>query len=165
MDTHALRADMVLGIPLFDEAHEALAEQINLLLNGQDAEFDAHLAGLVECLEDDFRVEEELMDAIDYPATRSHREQHARVLATLHGLAPGDIEGGRKVAALILPWFQMHLATADTALAIALQMAGRAHSEQAAQPAMAAKPGASDTHEAVPAARLTPRRRPIPHLS
>ncbi|MRW89729.1 hypothetical protein GJ699_07015 [Duganella sp. FT80W] len=131
MDTNALSADMVLGIPLFDEAHAALAEQIQQLLQGPDHEFDANLAALVECLEVDFRVEEELMDAIDYPATRSHREQHARVLATLHGLKPGDIAAGRKVAALILPWFEMHLATADTALAIALEVAGRAHTGRA----------------------------------
>jgi len=152
MDTQALSADMVLGIPLFDEAHEALAEQINVLLNGPDQDFEDNLAALVECLEDDFRVEEQLMDAIDYPATRSHREQHARVLATLHSLTPGDIGAGRKVAALILPWFQVHLATADTALAIALQMAGRAHGAPAGQ-------------DDVPAARLNPRRRPVPHLS
>jgi hemerythrin-like metal-binding protein len=146
MDTSALTNEMVLGIPLFDEAHAALAEQIQLLLNGPDQEFDAHLAGLVECLEVDFRLEEALMEAIDYPATRSHREQHARVLATLHGLAPGDIVNGRKVAALILPWFQVHLATADTTLAIALQIAGRAHGTPAGKN--------------VPAARLAPRRRP-----
>ena len=125
METTAFGAGMALGIPLFDEAHQALAEQIDHLLSGPDEEFADHMNALVEALETDFRVEEDLMDAIDYPATRSHREQHARVLATLHSLAPGDIEGGRKMAALILPWFQAHLATADTALAIALQMAGR----------------------------------------
>lgn len=124
--TTALSADMVLGIPLFDEAHAALAEQINHLLQAPDAEFEHNLAALMECLEADFRLEEQLMEAIDYPAMRSHREQHARVLATLHGLRPGDIEAGRNVAALVLPWFQVHLATADTALAIALQMTGRA---------------------------------------
>jgi hemerythrin-like metal-binding protein len=146
--TPALSAEMVLGIPLFDEAHAALAEQIGLLLNGPDQQFDANLAGLVECLEVDFRLEEQLMDAIDYPATRSHREQHARVLATLHGVAAGDLENGRKVAALILPWFQAHLATADTALAIALQIAGRAHGTPAGQE--------------VPAARVAPRQRHLP---
>lgn len=151
MDTTALSDEMVLGIPLFDEAHAALAEQIHLLLNGPDAAFDAHLVTLVECLEVDFRLEEQLMEAIDYPATRSHREQHARVLATLHALTPGDIDNGRKVAALILPWFQVHLATADTALAIALQIAGRAQGTPAGQD--------------VPAARVTPRRRAPSNLS
>jgi hemerythrin-like metal-binding protein len=145
MDTSALSDEMVLGIPLFDEAHAALAEQVKLLLNGPDEAFERHLAGLVECLEVDFRLEEQLMEAIDYPAVRSHREQHARVLATLHALVPGDIATGRKVAALILPWFQVHLATADTALAIALQIAGRAQGTAVGQD--------------VPAARVTPRRQ------
>jgi hemerythrin-like metal-binding protein len=125
METKGWSADMALGIPLFDEVHQALAEQVQQLLDGPDRQFDAGLARLTEALEEDFRVEESLMEAIDYPAICSHREQHARVLATLHGLAPGDVAAGRRAASLILPWFEVHLATADTALAIALQMAGR----------------------------------------
>lgn len=124
METTGWRADMALGIPLFDEAHQALTEQIALLLAAPDAEFEAGMAELVAALEEDFRLEEALMEAIDYPALRSHREQHARVLATLHGLAPGDIAAGHRVAGLVLPWFELHLATADTALA--LQLAGQA---------------------------------------
>jgi hemerythrin-like metal-binding protein len=126
MDTMTWNADMALGIPLFDEAHQAMAEQVKQLLDGPDQEFPDGMAQLVAALEDDFRLEEALMESIDYPAIRSHREQHARVLATLHGLAPDDVAAGRAAAGLILPWFQLHLATADTALAIALQMAGRA---------------------------------------
>lgn len=116
---------MALGIPLFDEAHEALAEQIKYLLDGPDACLADGLALLVDALECDFRLEETLMEAIDYPAIRGHREQHARVLGTLHGLADGEPAAVRYAVGLILPWFQAHLATADTALAIALQVAGR----------------------------------------
>lgn len=129
METMGWRADMALGIPLFDEAHQALTEQVALLQAMPDNAFEAGLAELVAALEEDFRLEERLMEAIDYPALRSHREQHARVLATLHCLAPGDIAAGRRVAALVLPWFEMHLATADTALALALQLAGRSRAE------------------------------------
>jgi len=125
METKAWSADMALGIPLFDEAHEAMAEQVVQLLDGPDDQLEAGMARLTEALEDDFRLEESLMEAIDYPALCSHREQHARVLAALHRLAPGDVAAARHAASLILPWFEMHLATADTALAIALQMAGR----------------------------------------
>lgn len=133
METTAfLSKDMVLDIPLFDEAHEVLAEQIHQLVNGPDDEFEENMAMLIECLETDFRLEETLMETIDYPAIHSHREQHARVLATLHSLPAGDLVAGRHVAGLILPWFQAHLATADTALAIALQMAGRAPGRHAA---------------------------------
>lgn len=124
MDSSVWRAELALGIPLFDEAHQALAEQIQQLLDGPDREFAAGLNELITALEDDFRLEESLMEAIDYPAICSHREQHARVLASLHRLAPEDVAGGRHAAALLLPWFELHLATADTALAMALQTAG-----------------------------------------
>jgi len=126
METKAWNANMALGIPLFDEAHQALAEQVGRLLDGPDSELEAGLEALVAALEEDFRVEESLMETIDYPAICSHREQHARVLAALHCLAPGDIAAARHAVGLLLPWFEMHLATADTALAIALQMAGEA---------------------------------------
>ncbi|HEX5343543.1 MAG TPA: hypothetical protein VFX55_13705, partial [Duganella sp.] len=77
-------------------------------------------------LEDDFRLEEDLMEAIGYAAIASHREQHARVLATLHRLPQNDVVAGRHAVGLLLPWFELHLATADTALAMALQTAGAA---------------------------------------
>ncbi|MES2160299.1 MAG: hemerythrin family protein [Pseudomonadota bacterium] len=124
MDNTGWTPDMALGIPLFDEAHEALAEQIKQLTHCKDEDFSAGLAQLIECLEDDFRHEEALMEAIDYPALRSHREQHARVLASLHHQENGATKSGRAAVGLVLPWFHAHLATADTALAIALQMSG-----------------------------------------
>ena len=126
MKTTAWDPSMTLGIGLFDEAHAAMANQIDDILQGPDEAFARQLDALVESLEDDFRLEESLMECIDYPATRSHREEHARVLATLHRLSPQDPAQGRRVVALILPWFQMHLATADTALVTALQLAGQA---------------------------------------
>jgi hemerythrin-like metal-binding protein len=126
METTGSSAGTELGIPLFDEVHQALAEQVRQLLDAHDQQFEAGMERLTEALEEDFRLEESLMEAIDYPAICSHREQHARVLATLHGLEPGDIAAARKAASLILPWFELHLATADTALAIALQATGQA---------------------------------------
>ncbi|HJV02101.1 MAG TPA: hemerythrin family protein [Burkholderiaceae bacterium] len=116
--------DMALGVPLMDDAHQALAKQISFLqhLSNED-DFDAGLARLTDALEADFRAEEEIMEAIDYPAIRSHREQHARVLSTLHGLRDGDHAARRRAVELLLPWFHVHLETADTALAAALQVA------------------------------------------
>ena len=116
--------DMALGIQLFDEAHEALAEQIAHLQARPDADFEEGLQALIEALETDFRVEEGLMEAIDYPDLKGHREQHARVLATLHSLRGSEMPKARHAVGLILPWFHLHLATADTALALALQVAG-----------------------------------------
>lgn len=125
MDEPIWTPDMALGVPLMDDAHQALAQQITALQQVPDEiDFDAGLARLTEALEGDFRAEEEIMEAINYPAIRSHREQHARVLATLHGLADGDHAARRRAVELLLPWFHVHLETADTALAVALQVAG-----------------------------------------
>lgn len=126
METKAYLADMARGVPLWDQAHQALAEQVGRLLDGPDGQVAAGATALVAALEQDFRLEESLMETIDFPAICSHREQHARVLAALHGLAPDDIAATRHAVGLLLPWFELHLATADAALAIALQMAERA---------------------------------------
>jgi hemerythrin-like metal-binding protein len=127
METQVWTPDMALGIPLFDEAHQALAAQIEQLQDGPDDDVEDGLALLIDCLEADFRVEEALMEAIDYPSLRSHREQHARVLAGLRGLPGGDLAACRHAVGLVLPWFKVHLATSDTSLAIALQVAGLNH--------------------------------------
>lgn len=110
-----------LGIPLFDEAHQALADQIEQLLDGPEAEFGPGLQALTECLEEDFRVEEELMAAISYPSMPAHRAQHARALSMLHGLNPSDRDACRAAVLQLLAWFHTHLATADTALTLMLQ--------------------------------------------
>jgi hemerythrin len=123
METKQGGGAVLLGLPLFDETHQALADQVSKLLAGPDEQFEDGLELLVEALEQDFRVEETLMEDIGYPALRSHREQHARVLATLHHLSPGEIDTGRQALSLFLPWFEVHQATADAALVIALQMA------------------------------------------
>jgi hemerythrin len=66
------------------------------------------------------------MEEIGFPALRSHREQHARVLSALHHARPrvmeGDISVGRETLDLLPPWLVNHITTLDNALAIALQM-------------------------------------------
>lgn len=68
------------------------------------------------------------MKQIDFPTLRSHRERHARVLSRLHHVAPyvmqGDIAPGREAIDLLPQWFLFHLSTMDSALAVALDLAG-----------------------------------------
>jgi len=125
MEVPAWNDDCRLGIPLFDEAHEALAEQIGQLLDGPETEFRTGLAALQECLAQDFHEEERLMAMIAYPALPAHRAQHARALAMLQGLNPDDRDSCRAAVLQLLGWFHTHLATADTALARMLQMVGQ----------------------------------------
>ena len=109
----------------------ALLGQVARLPAMADGDLAPAMADLTVTLEAHFGMEQQVMEAIGYPAIQSHLEQHARVLATLHGLEPADLAGARRTAALLLPWFQLHADTADAALAIAVQIASVAPSAQA----------------------------------
>ena len=119
--------EMVLGVPEMDDAHKALLAELARLDAAPDDQFGAGFLALITALERDFQGEEALMEKIDFPALRSHREQHARVLSGLHHVAPdvmrGDFTLGREATKLLPQWFQFHLSTMDAALAVALELA------------------------------------------
>jgi hemerythrin len=111
------------GVVVMDEVHRDLLAQMNALLNGSDADVAQGMERLVELMEHDFRDEEALMERIGYPGIRPHMEQHARVLGALHRIEPGDVTAARAALVLLPQWFEMHLATLDTALAVAIGIA------------------------------------------
>ncbi len=108
-----------------DQSHKALFEKLTKVQNVSDANFPAHYASLVARVEQDFRQEEILMEEIDFPGLRNHREQHAKVLGGLHHAAAavmnGDVELGRHAIALLPQWFLFHISTMDATLASALR--------------------------------------------
>jgi hemerythrin len=116
---------LALGVDAIDAAHRHLLEQMNGLLTGSDSDVAQGMEALVTAMERDFREEEEMMEQIVYPGIRPHMEQHARVLAALHRIAPGDVAAARAALVLLPQWFEVHLATLDTALAVALDLASR----------------------------------------
>jgi hemerythrin len=119
---------MSLGVPAMDDAHKAFVEELACLVSLPDGDFGAGLFALIASMERDFREEEESMEAIDFPAIQSHREQHARVLSALHHVVPdvmqGDCASARKAIELLPQWFLFHLSTMDMALAVTLDTAG-----------------------------------------
>jgi hemerythrin len=117
---------MALGVDALDAPHRHLLEQMNGLLNGSDSDVTQGMEALVTAMECDFREEEALMEQITYPGIRAHMEQHARVLAALHRIEPDDVAAAREALVLLPQWFALHLATLDTALAVALELAGTA---------------------------------------
>lgn len=127
MKTTQWSGEMSLGVPQMDAAHERFVEDLGLLLTIRDEKFAAEFVALVARVEADFREEEQLMEDLDYPGTRAHREQHARVLGALHHVVPrvldGDIALGREAVELLPQWFLMHLSTMDAALACTLELA------------------------------------------
>jgi hemerythrin len=120
--------DMSLGVADMDAAHKEFLEDLTALLTMPDDQFAPAFMTLIGKVEKDFHEEEELMEEMDYPGLQGHREQHARVLAALHHVAPhvmgGDLTLGREAAELLPQWFLFHLSTMDTALAFALDLDG-----------------------------------------
>jgi hemerythrin len=118
-----------LGVPTMDDSHKALLEHFAQVAAATDAEFGDGLHALIAAIECDFREEEELMEAIDFPLLQSHREQHARVLSALHGVVPeakkGNYADARYALSLWPKWFEFHMMTMDAALAVALDTAGQ----------------------------------------
>ncbi len=79
---------------------------------------DAYHA-LLHTVEQLFRTEQQLMEAYEFPARRSHLEQHARVLRELHcahaGVLRGAVEQGRHVGShLLMGWLVLHECASDT---------------------------------------------------
>jgi hemerythrin-like metal-binding protein len=112
-----------------DVLHQQLDEALHATLAANDATFIRRFRRLVALLEEAFATEEFWMEEVDYPAIKSHREQHARVLSGMHhvhcSLLEGDVGTARKVVAVLLPdWLKLHVATMDTALAMYLQVSG-----------------------------------------
>jgi hemerythrin-like metal-binding protein len=108
---------------MMNEARGNLSDQMERLSRASDQRFADGFTELIASLEASLRDEESAMEAIAYPALRSHREQHARALSALHHTQPqvegGDIRLGREALGLLASWLLWHRATMDLALASA----------------------------------------------
>ena len=113
--------EWTVGHGAIDAAHQALFDQMVLLLSEKDSELVDGILALTDKLERDFREEETLMEGLDFPDLRSHREEHAKVLSALHHVDPDDAAVAREVLELMLQWFPAHVATLDAALVVALR--------------------------------------------
>lgn len=116
------------GVLALDSLHRTILEAVEMLSNCSDQEFGAGYRSLVALVEQAFAQEDEWMDHMDFPAAKTHREQHARILGALHNVhsrvMQGDIGQGREAALHLMPlWFDFHVSTMDAALATAMQLA------------------------------------------
>ncbi len=106
---------------MMSDARREMAEQMERLARTPDDQFADGFNALIAELETRLRDEEAVMEALNYPALRSHREQHARALAALHHAQPrvegGDIGLGREALQLLPKWLLLHRSTMDLALA------------------------------------------------
>lgn len=115
--------ELTVGNAAIDAAHKALFDQMLFVFGAKDSELGTGLLSLSDKVERDFREEETLMEGLDFPDLRSHREEHAKVLSALHHVDPSDAGAAREVLQLMLQWFPAHVATMDSALVVALRRA------------------------------------------
>lgn len=98
----------------------AVAARMNALARATDEQAAECFVHLVATLEQSFRVEEQVMEAINCRALRQHREAHARVLCALHQAAAriedGDAVLAREAVVLLARFLRMHRPAIDQAL-------------------------------------------------
>jgi hemerythrin len=108
---------------MMSESRSAMAQRMERLARTPDNQFAEGFNDLIAKFETCLRDEEAVMEALNYPALRSHREQHARALSALHHAQPrvegGDIGLGREALQLLPKWLLLHRSTMDLALASA----------------------------------------------
>jgi hemerythrin-like metal-binding protein len=114
---------------IMNEARRRISTQMERLSHTADDQFAAGFTRLIASLEASFRDEEAAMEALDFPALRSHREQHARALSALHHaelqVEAGDLALGREALELLPKWLLLHRSTMDLALAAAAREPAR----------------------------------------
>lgn len=104
-----------------DYQHAQLVQQMRCLASCPDTEVLQIFTNVLDSLEQLFALENRLMDIHQFPGSRCHVEQHARVLAGLHRahsqLMRGEVRQGRYAGThLLMRWFELHNGTMDACL-------------------------------------------------
>lgn len=105
------------------QAQQALHETARWLQTCPDISVPDAFHGLMHRAERLFSLEQQLMEAYDFPSRQAHLEQHARVLRGLHcvhgAVLRGESEQGRHAGgSLLMDWLSLHHDTIDAVLAV-----------------------------------------------
>ena len=114
---------MFYEITRLSQAQQGVRHLAFVLGGCSDTETCLAYGQLLRSIEDVFAQEQRLMEKHQFPATKCHLEQHARVLCALHcshsAIMKGDHAMARRLGAdLLLKWFELHNATLDAALSV-----------------------------------------------
>jgi len=119
-----------LGMAEMDGTHIDFIKQVNALDSMRGEELEAGFNNLLQHTLRHFEREDELMEQCAFPQINEHREEHRKVLAEMSRFA-GKMNRGKSSHAHLfarayvrerLPeWFNLHLATMDSALVWHLQ--------------------------------------------
>lgn len=112
----------LLGVASMDDTHREFVERVNALEHASGTRFVDGFAALLVHTRSHFDQEEVLMRECRFPATAEHTDEHRRVLGEMTRFAR-QVEQGRTrmaqayVKEALPPWFALHAATMDSALA------------------------------------------------
>ncbi|MDR2925546.1 MAG: hemerythrin domain-containing protein [Azoarcus sp.] len=117
-----------LGIARMDETHREFVDFCNELSAAapESETFLGRLDAFIAHTVAHFDQENRWMEAVNFPPC--HREEHDRVLAVAREVRQrvekGDLFLGRRLLEELVPWFDNHLDTMDSALAFYLKEIG-----------------------------------------
>ena len=105
------------------QAQQSLHEMSHWLQTCPEVSVPDAFHRLMHSAERLFWLEQQLMEAYDFPSRQTHLEQHARVLAGLHcvhsAVLKGESEQGRHAGcSLLMDWLSLHHDTIDAVLAV-----------------------------------------------
>lgn len=110
-----------LGLPAMDDTHREFIDWLNRLSETEDSAFAAELDGFLAHTVAHFEQEDRWMKASGFPPLECHGGMHAEILkiATFvrEQVGKGNFKMGRQLVEELLPWFEDHAATMDSALA------------------------------------------------
>jgi len=110
-------------ISKLDALHDSLRQLTQQLHDCAQDEICSAYEQLLFTAEKAFAAEQLLMEKHEFPATRCHLEQHARVLCALHQAHPAVMTGDHNVAIhvggrLLPEWFELHNSTLDASVSV-----------------------------------------------
>lgn len=111
----------LLGHPAMDDTHREFVSCVQALLSAPDAQLPAALDAFARHARAHFGEEDRWMADNGFPAADRHRDEHARVLASVAevqaALTTGNSELVRELARALQAWFPAHADYLDSALA------------------------------------------------
>ncbi len=145
--------EFLTGLEPLDNAHRKLLDHINAFIEqvkqGNTGGFRDLFAFLTEHTENNFRIEDELMQQHHYPFAESHQQEHKRFIANFKELEKKTLAGvdaprylAFRTELLLLDWFSSHSTKADRHMTRFLQNPVGARSGKYQIPAHAIPPAA-----------------------
>lgn len=97
-EAYSLPAAAAVGLPILDQAHAALLARLNAahraLMAGDEAKARLQLETLRTDMATHFDIEEQIMQALGFPALRNHVRSHAASAAQLDAICRASLNRG-----------------------------------------------------------------------